>query len=642
MLLTIGMIVKNEEKYLRKCLEALQPILKNVSSELIIVDTGSTDSTVEIAKEFTDKVLYFEWIKDFSAARNFGMSHAQGEWFMSVDADEIFLSCGDIISFFNSGEYKDYNSAAFSVRNFSDLENRNAYTEFYVPRLTKLLPETKYVNPVHEKLNTYGHPIRVLTDTAEHFGYSFIKDSELREKKFTRNMELLKARLETPEKDTNPSLYKELMDTFCMQDISIIRENLSTIEEYAHKGIEICQKQKNDYILSLYHNLMTVYMYLDRFEDAVKLHDEYFAVDDEIRKGVRTTDMDILGFTANALFALNRYDEACEKYEKFFQLYDAVKNHNFCTKDALYTIRHLSNGRSFDSVCVNYTSCCLNTEKYKEAEQSFRNHPSSAYKYDKSLYFNRVRQQIFLLSKYDIKEIIRIYSGSDEKFKKELFDSLRFSILSADDAKRRALINKLSSLSLKNSEQRSLISLYKAHFTGNGAGAERTSSLIEKIGADHPDVLYIMLDEGLDITPFVTACADMNSVIETAYGCIGKFHEKLINYSADNIKASAGIHGAARMYLSAAIESAKRKLNAEKILETLGNTGMKYLQVYGESSIPEEVYAAVTIAEINLLRSCRNFKGCIETLRRLIKLNKRYAPIASEYQNYIKADMQHA
>ena len=54
MKLTIGMIVKNEEKWLDKCLSAIKPILDNVDSELIITDTGSTDRTVEIAKKYSD------------------------------------------------------------------------------------------------------------------------------------------------------------------------------------------------------------------------------------------------------------------------------------------------------------------------------------------------------------------------------------------------------------------------------------------------------------------------------------------------------------------------------------------------------------------------------------------------------------
>ena len=638
MLLTIGMIVKNEEKYLRKCLTALQPILKNVSSELIIVDTGSTDRTVEIAKEFTDKVLYFEWIKDFAAARNFGMKHAKGEWFMAVDADEIFLSCDDIISFFNTGEYKDFNSASFSVRSYPEPENRHFYTDFYVPRMTKLLPETKYVNPVHEKLTTYAHPIRILTDVADHYGYSFANDPELMKQKYTRNMELLKERLETDEKENNPSLYKELIDTFCMQDFSIIKENKELLVGYARKAIEICEKQGNDYILGMYHTLMTIYMKLDCFEDAVKLHDEYFEVDNKIRRGVRSNDIDIIGFTANALFALERYEEACEKYENFFKLYAAMQNSRLCTNDALYSIRYLTSGRSFDSLCENYTSCCLNTGRYKEAEANLSKYPLKAFKYDKELYATRMRQQTFLLTKYGTKEILRIYSGNDEKLKKELFGALRFVIINLGEAERRTIINKLSSLNLKNAAYRALISLYKAHFTGGGAGAERIDTFIQKHGAEYTDVLYIMLAEGLDITSFVNVCTNADEIAGVGYSCINDFGAKLEGYSIENIN-NAGIHGAAKLYLAAVIEGIKCGRAMDGMLNTLGNIGIRYLQVFGESNIPAEVYAAVTIGEINLLRSCRDFKGCIGAVRRLIKLDKRYAPVGALYQKLIKSDM---
>ena len=88
MILSIGMIVKNEEKNLDRCLSALQPILENIDSELIIADTGSEDKTVEIAKKYTDNVFYFEWINDFSAARNSTLNRAKGKWYMFIDADE--------------------------------------------------------------------------------------------------------------------------------------------------------------------------------------------------------------------------------------------------------------------------------------------------------------------------------------------------------------------------------------------------------------------------------------------------------------------------------------------------------------------------------------------------------------------------
>ena len=61
MLLSIVMMVKNEERYLDKTLYALNDLRKDINTELIILDTGSTDSTVEIAKKYTDKVYFSKW-----------------------------------------------------------------------------------------------------------------------------------------------------------------------------------------------------------------------------------------------------------------------------------------------------------------------------------------------------------------------------------------------------------------------------------------------------------------------------------------------------------------------------------------------------------------------------------------------------
>ncbi len=86
---SIGLIVKNEEARLEKCFAAIKRVTDAVPGEIVVVDTGSTDSTVKIAKKYTDKVYDFEWIDDFAAARNFGLSKCSGEWFMYLDADEV-------------------------------------------------------------------------------------------------------------------------------------------------------------------------------------------------------------------------------------------------------------------------------------------------------------------------------------------------------------------------------------------------------------------------------------------------------------------------------------------------------------------------------------------------------------------------
>ncbi|MDE7380390.1 MAG: glycosyltransferase family 2 protein [Clostridia bacterium] len=79
------MIVKDEEDTLARCLNCIKPF----ADEIVIVDTGSTDRTVEIAKTFTDKVYFFEWCDDFAAARNYSFSKANCDYIMWLDADDV-------------------------------------------------------------------------------------------------------------------------------------------------------------------------------------------------------------------------------------------------------------------------------------------------------------------------------------------------------------------------------------------------------------------------------------------------------------------------------------------------------------------------------------------------------------------------
>ena len=85
--LSVCMIVRDEEKALPRCLNSL----KGVADELIVVDTGSKDNTIAIAKDFGAKVFHFKWCDDFAAARNESLKHATGEWILQLDADEELL-----------------------------------------------------------------------------------------------------------------------------------------------------------------------------------------------------------------------------------------------------------------------------------------------------------------------------------------------------------------------------------------------------------------------------------------------------------------------------------------------------------------------------------------------------------------------
>ena len=83
--ISLCMIVKNEEQVLKRCLDSIVDLM----DEVIIVDTGSTDKTKEIAAQYTDMIYDFKWIDDFSAARNFAFSKATCEYIYTADADEV-------------------------------------------------------------------------------------------------------------------------------------------------------------------------------------------------------------------------------------------------------------------------------------------------------------------------------------------------------------------------------------------------------------------------------------------------------------------------------------------------------------------------------------------------------------------------
>lgn len=84
-LLSACLIVKNEEQHLPKCLESLRSLV----DEIIVVDTGSSDRTVAIAKKYRARVFHFAWRDDFSQVRNYAIAQAKGKWILVIDADEV-------------------------------------------------------------------------------------------------------------------------------------------------------------------------------------------------------------------------------------------------------------------------------------------------------------------------------------------------------------------------------------------------------------------------------------------------------------------------------------------------------------------------------------------------------------------------
>ncbi|KTE92019.1 hypothetical protein AT727_03530 [Desulfitobacterium hafniense] len=182
-------IVKNESENIARSIESY----KDVVDEIIIVDTGSTDNTVEICRSLGAKVLHFDWINDFAAAKNFALEHATGDWVIFLDADEwfvpklederIFKVLDRVEKMDNIGVIKTILCNVDEKTGFINSRNTSA-------RIFRNGHGVRYVGKIHEDLWRDGKPIKQVTlEELEiyHSGYSGGKVTA----KSERNLEIL-------------------------------------------------------------------------------------------------------------------------------------------------------------------------------------------------------------------------------------------------------------------------------------------------------------------------------------------------------------------------------------------------------------------------------------------------------------------
>jgi len=146
------MIVRNEEKELARCLDSLVDLM----DEIIIVDTGSTDRTKEIASHYTKHVLDFFWCNDFAAARNFAASQATMEYMYTADADEV-LDAENQKKFAELKQVMLPEIEIVQMQYVNQLNEKNTLYNFekeYRPKLYRRIRDFVWIDPIHETLRT--------------------------------------------------------------------------------------------------------------------------------------------------------------------------------------------------------------------------------------------------------------------------------------------------------------------------------------------------------------------------------------------------------------------------------------------------------------------------------------------------------
>ena len=264
--ISICIIAKNEEKNMEAFLSSIKKHMGDYPHEIVLVDTGSTDKTVEIAKKYTDRVLFFEWIGDFAAARNFSLDNAVNDWVLVLDCDEYV---------------DDLNPHGFAqmMQQYPDgvgmLTRRNHYAmngtdSVYTDQVERFFDRRQYHYEaiIHEqvrRIDGVAFERVAIPLTVEHCGYS--GTPEEMQRKAERNNELLLKMLE--EEPDNPYIYFQLGQSY-----NSIHDDEKAAYYYS-KGLEYELDPQAEFVQMMVIGYGYNLLHLERYDEALLFENIY-------------------------------------------------------------------------------------------------------------------------------------------------------------------------------------------------------------------------------------------------------------------------------------------------------------------------------------------------------------------------------
>jgi hypothetical protein len=259
------MIVKNAEVNIEKCLAPLMPY----DFEIIVVDTGSTDKTKEVALKYTDKVYDFAWCDDFSAARNFSIGKASHNYILVLDSDE-FLTDLDIDGLYQAIEKHPKAVGLICRQNHYDSDGTDVISTDYVERLFHR-KYYFYKFPIHEQVTDYANDNTIyeryeLPLTVNHVGYVGTKE-ELQKKAERNNALLFKEIEKDPE---NAYLYFQVGQSYNL---------ISDYENayiYYKKAFSLPLIVEQEWVQSMAVTYINAMTHLGRAQEAVGFFEPYY------------------------------------------------------------------------------------------------------------------------------------------------------------------------------------------------------------------------------------------------------------------------------------------------------------------------------------------------------------------------------
>lgn len=265
------MIVKDEDLFLRDCLQSVADIV----DEIIVVDTGSTDQTVQIARQFGARVVHQNWENHFGQARNRSLDHAVGEWILILDADERFPPghAAAIRDFLSRADAR-VEGVLLQIRNYFGEGKPDQYAVDTACRVFRNRSEYRYSSPLHEEMSKVilrQRPQAALFSSElylNHLGY--LRDVLERKQKSRRNMEILRQALAAGQAD--PFLYYAYGTEYFQQ------EDYQTALQYYRKAVALSPALP-DFGADLYYKMAISLMKAGALEEALELTNRFLRIE---------------------------------------------------------------------------------------------------------------------------------------------------------------------------------------------------------------------------------------------------------------------------------------------------------------------------------------------------------------------------
>ncbi len=631
MILSIGMIVKNEEKYLDMCLSAIKPILDNVDSELIIADTGSTDRTVEIAKKYTDNVFYFEWINDFAAARNSTLEKARGEWYFYLDADEVFQSCGDIIRFFNSGEYKAYEAASFTMRNYTS-EKMTTFSTLLATRFLKIRENMRFHGKIHEHFEfaVNQRHVRYLADIAFHYGYMY-EDQELKQKKYDRNKKMLLDELANTE-HPRAMLYVQVVE-------GLMLDENEDVAPYFDEGIPSALRDNDPDVYILYTREMLFYMRSGNYEKALAICNEYLTRPVPV-DGPLAADADIYFAVTLCAKQKGEYARAIEFAIKSFEIFRKIKNGTLRgSANKMPCVLALDS--NLGAVFFSFLFSCIQEKRFDLAVNYFNIIPVKEY-YNSTLENAQTRMSLDFeimrgAKNYRRLEALRSQLSGRLLVKLEVF--VHWEIMLSEDKPK--LISALKKAYRSDEAMMLLIEAAGAHYNGKSS-----REFIEKIPADRLkyfyELLYFAVKEQQDITPIVSLPGyNFEYAVKFFVTCCGDFFQLILDYPLECVSDN-GIPGLLDLYESIMRLSAKTEDYINEIFPLWGAAGLRLCIARNLTAddLSGQLFGAVMAAEAANEMEQGNYKDCLNALIALVRQYPAAKPFVLAIRNKLQKELE--